>query len=202
VEKQLRELERSGSREPETGGPKSEVDASPDRPFTSPAPEARSQEADIPVEEPTSESEPSTTSDDPSTGVPMEFSDFERAWPAIVAQIRQDVGPRRHALLKEASPVGIENGAVVFEVAAHMHFHLEQLKADDGIAAAISAAGVDHLGQPITVTFRSSDIAAPAKQIEVERAPDKDDLREATGDTETTVIDNVLDVLGGEIVGD
>jgi hypothetical protein len=119
-----------------------------------------------------------------------------------VAQIRQDVGPRRHALLKEASPAGIENGIVVFEVASHMHFHLEQLKADDGIAAAISAAGVDHLGQPVSVAFRSSDAPESTEEPETVRAPDKDDLAESHAGGEPNVIDNVLDVLGGEIVGD
>ena len=138
-----------------------------------------------------------------ATGVDeLEFEDFERAWPAIVAQIRQDVGPRRHALLKEASPAGIENGVVVFEVASHMHFHLEQLKVDDGIAAAISAAAVDHLGQPVSVAFRSSDAPERTEEPETARAPDKDDLAESQGDGETSVLDNVLDVLGGEIVGD
>jgi hypothetical protein len=132
--------------------------------------------------------------------VELEFSDFERAWPAIVAKIRQDVGPRRHALLKEASPAGIEDGVVVFEVASHMHFHLEQLKADEGIAEAISAAGSDQLGQSISVAFRSS--AAPPKpdETEVEVVPDKDDLVESQSDGDSDVIDNVLGVLGGKIV--
>jgi DNA polymerase-3 subunit gamma/tau len=219
VERQLRELERVGSRNPEVRETP-EADAAPDRPFpvaeptTVIVPKRETSKEDIADEGEAGDSEdvassvvePSATkaaSDpEPAPEGELEFSDFERAWPAIVAQIRQDVGPRRHALLKEASPVRIENGAVVFEVASHMHFHLEQLKTDDGIAEAISGAGADHLGRPIAVTFRSSEAPAPKEQSEVERAPDKDDLAEATGDTETTVIDNVLDVLGGEIVGD
>ena len=132
----------------------------------------------------------------------LAFVDFERTWPAIVAQIRQDLGPRRHALLKEASPVGIENGSVVFEVASHMHFHLEQLRADEGIAAAISAAGRDHVGMPIAVTFRASDAPTTSSHSEIERAPDKEDLAEAKDEGEPDVVSNVLDVLGGEIVGD
>jgi hypothetical protein len=131
----------------------------------------------------------------------LEFSDFERAWPAIVAQIRQDVGPRRHALLKEASPVGIESGIVVFEVASHMHFHLEQLKADEGIATAISEAAEGQLGQSVSVSFRSSDAPAVTDHTAVEVVPDKDDLIESPSKGGSEVIDNVLDVLGGEIVG-
>jgi DNA polymerase-3 subunit gamma/tau len=171
------------------------ADLQPDRPFeTTTDAKSETDEEEVATPEPITESQPSVGS--------LEFSDFERAWPAIVAQIRQDVGPRRHALLKEASPAGIENGVVVFEVAAHMHFHLEQLKADDGIAAAISAAGVDHLGQPVSVSFRSSDEPTVAKEPETEVVPDKDDLVESHPNGGESVIDNVLDVLGGEIVGD
>jgi len=171
------------------------ADLQSDRPFESTT-DAKSEpdEEEIETPAPITESQPDAGS--------LEFSDFERAWPAIVAQIRQDVGPRRHALLKEASPAGIENGIVVFEVASHMHFHLEQLKADDGIAAAISAAGVDHLGQDVSVSFRSSDAPTVAKEPETEVVPDKDDLVESHANGAESVIDNVLDVLGGEIVGD
>ena len=152
-------------------------------------------------EQPTAESEEQPTEAKP-TGQ-LTFEDFERTWPAIVATIRQDVGPRRHALLKEASPVGMEDGTIVFEVAAHMHFHLEQLKADTGIAEAISAASRDQLGQEVRVSFRSAEghRAAPESEAEPQRAPDRDDLVEATDDG-ADVVSNVLDVLGGEIVGD
>jgi DNA polymerase-3 subunit gamma/tau len=171
------------------------ADLQPDRPFeTTTDAKSETDEEEVETPAPITESRPDVGS--------LEFSDFERAWPAIVAQIRQDVGPRRHALLKEASPAGIENGVVVFEVAAHMHFHLEQLKADDGIAAAISAAGVDHLGQDVSVSFRSSDAPTVAKEPETEVVPDKDDLVESHANGAESVIDNVLDVLGGEIVGD
>jgi len=219
VERQLRELERGGSPKPEVHGKTEEADVATDRPFpvAKPpivVPKEGTPEEDSGDDEGTGESEDSassvleppvakaTSEPEPVPGGDLEFSDFERAWPAIVAHIRQDVGPRRHALLKEASPVGIENGAVVFEVAAHMHFHLEQLKTDEGIAQAISGAGIDQLGRPIAVTFRSSSATAPKPPTEVERVPDKDDLAEASSDSGTTVIDNVLDVLGGEIVGD
>jgi hypothetical protein len=37
---------------------------------------------------------------------------------------------------------------------------------------------------------------------EPQPVPDKDDLVEATGNEESDVVSNVLDVLGGEIVGD
>ena len=219
VERQLRELERGGIPKPEVRQKTEEGDVATDRPFSVAkppivVPKEGSPDEDSGDGEGTDESEDSassalepavakaTSEPEPAPGEDLDFSDFERAWPAIVAQIRQDVGPRRHALLKEASPVGIESGAVVFEVAAHMHFHLEQLKTDEGIAQAISGAGIDHLGRPVAVTFRSSSATAPTQPTDVERVPDKDDLAEASSDSGTTVIDNVLDVLGGEIVGD
>lgn len=176
----------------------------PERPFDNKpqAEDRKSTGTDRPAEVDIDSGELMSTTEGATPTSLLEFSDFERAWPAIVNQIRQDVGPRRHALLKEASPIGVENGAVVFEVASHMHFHLEQLKADAGIAAAISAAGADQLGQPISVAFRSSDAPQAVEAAEAEVVPDKDDLAESSNKGGEDVIDNVLDVLGGEIVGD
>lgn len=198
VERQLRGLSTPDTRHTD-GNPQpaherqetAEASLPADRPFESTTHDDEEHDAQA---EPVAEREPATDS--------FKFSDFERAWPAIVAQIRQDVGPRRHALLKEASPAGVENGVVVFEVASHMHFHLEQLKADEGIANAISTAGNDHLGHPVSVAFRSSDVPVPSERAEIEVVPDKDDLVESHDEGDSNVIDNVLDVLGGEIVGD
>jgi hypothetical protein len=83
-----------------------------------------------------------------------------------------------------------------------MHFHLEQLKADEGISQAISSAGRDQIGQPVSVLFRSSEAPVVPLEREPQPVPDKDDLVEATGNEESDVVSNVLDVLGGEIVGD
>ena len=210
VERQLRGVTTHDTRHMIADGktqtaqqPEAEKKLAPERPFTETTDDTqlqtndRQQSTDDKVE-----ATPELTTESQSALDPLEFSEFERTWPAIVAQIRQDVGPRRHALLKEASPAGIENGVVVFEVAAHMHFHLEQLKADDGIAAAISTAGMDHLGQPVSVAFRSSDAPEKSEHPETAIVPDKDDLVESHADSGESVIDNVLDVLGGEIVGD
>jgi DNA polymerase-3 subunit gamma/tau len=128
------------------------------------------------------------------------IKDFERIWPAVVATIRQDVGPRRHALLREAVPVLVERGTVTFEVASHMHFHLEQLKADDGLAAAMAAAAADQLGQPVRIAYRSA-VDAPADR-EPERAPSKDELAEPDEASEPDPTDTVLEILGGEVVSD
>ena len=132
----------------------------------------------------------------------LTLGDFERAWPAIMATIRQDVGPRRHALLREARPASVDNGVVYFEVAAHMHFHLEQLKADTGIEQAIVSAGLDQLGQPVRVAFRSADSTDAAPTEPIERTPDKDDLATQDHDSAPDPTAVVLDILGGEIVAD
>jgi hypothetical protein len=132
----------------------------------------------------------------------LTLDDFERAWPAIMATIRQDVGPRRHALLREAHPVSVENGVVYFEVAAHMHFHLEQLKADSGIEQAIVTAGLEQLGQPVRVSFRSADSPVTKRTDPVETVPDKDDLVASEDNEAPDAAAVVLDILGGEIVAD
>jgi DNA polymerase-3 subunit gamma/tau len=137
VERKQREIERGTP--PSVQAPS--VELPQDRPFetskseeqpTTPSrestqgaqPQADDRETSL-EEQPIAESE-QQPSDAGSTSL-LTFEDFERTWPAIVATIRQDVGPRRHALLKEASPVGMEDGTVVVAVAAHMHFHLEQV---------------------------------------------------------------------------
>ncbi|MEN8042099.1 MAG: DNA polymerase III subunit gamma/tau [Actinomycetota bacterium] len=231
VERQLREMSRqpsgAGSQQSAVSSqPKKEEqeDLPQDRPFSEPTTEDRQPATDKEPEtvekpitddrkpatedrQPTADDRQAKTPAEPETGdrkpeTSLSFPDFTRAWPAIVAHIRQDVGPRRHALLKEANPVAVENGAVVFEVAAHMHFHLEQLKADKGIAEAIDAAGRDRLGTSVPVVFRSADTASAAAPPEDAVVPDKDDLVEADDDNATDIVSNVLDVLGGEIVGD
>ena len=207
VERQLRGLSthdtRQTTNEPEEAA---SPDLRPDRPFEETSHvtrlEERTHDTRHATQDEEQEEQEESVPESESVADDLDFADFERAWPAIVAQIRQDVGPRRHALLKEASPAGIEDGIVVFEVASHMHFHLEQLKADEGIAEAISVAGNDQLGQPISVSFRSADAPPKPETVEVEVVPDKDDLVESQSDGDSDVIDNVLGVLGGEIVGD
>lgn len=212
LERRLRDIER-GDR---TAALPSAVEATkdevlaPDRPFSKTSETAAfepASEETVATESAAhvQESEPTVGTDtgepEPASGEsPLDLADFERVWPAIVAQIRQDIGPRRHALLKEASPAAVTGGTVMFEVAAHMHFHLEQLKADAGITDAISTAAVDQLGRQVTVAFRSADAEPVAEETEPERAPDKNDLVEAVGDDQSSAVNNVLDVLGGEIV--
>jgi hypothetical protein len=128
------------------------------------------------------------------------IKDFERIWPAVVASIRNDVGPRRHALLREAVPVAVDRGTVTFEVASHMHFHLEQLKADEGLSLAIRTAASDQLGHAVAVAYRSADV--DAVDAEPERAPDKERLAEHDEDDQPDPMDTMIELLGGEVVQD
>jgi hypothetical protein len=225
MERTVRHLERGVSAQAPAPVPAHPAEELPtDRPFTSPAdpaphPPGTRREAegsatgdgdepdaaaapdaavgpDTPQE--TSHQTPAATA--PPSAVEMTLADFERIWPSVVARIRTDVGPRRHALLREATPVEVRKGTVVFEVAAHMHFHLEQLKADDGLAAAISQAASDQLGAPIAVSYRSAD--APVAAVESDApVPDKDDLTEQSGaDDDPTR--TVVDLLGAEVISD
>ena len=130
------------------------------------------------------------------------LGDFERVWPSVVAYVRTDVGPRRHALLREATPVAVDGGVVTFEVAAHMHFHLEQLKADTELAEAMAAAASEQLAEPVTIRYRSADQPAAPEPEQPERAPDKEELFEA-GDTDAAdPTRTVLDLLDAEIISD
>lgn len=207
VERQIRELERGASnrtRNTEHGTPPTVVsdDLEPDRPFESTVDERTELEPKSAGEEaaadPAFDGPILTPVGDPDDS--LKFQDFERAWPAIVAQIRQDVGPRRHALLKEASPAAVDGGTVIFEVASHMHFHLEQLKADTVITEAVTNAAKDQLGRSVSIAFRSAEVTTGPTADTDESAPNKEHLVEATDDSSTDAVSNVLDVLGGEIV--
>jgi DNA polymerase-3 subunit gamma/tau len=125
---------------------------------------------------------------------------FQKAWPAVMADIRHTIGPRRQALLREASPTAVEQSSVIFEVASHMHFHLEQLKADSEITEAIVNACQQHLGIAISVVFRSADAPAVVDTDDTERAPDKDDLQTAEDDEAVDPVNVVVDMFDGQIV--
>jgi DNA polymerase-3 subunit gamma/tau len=214
TEKDIREMRRGGVSHPAAQpSPKLQpvVPQDSSEPFEAPVQpvgEATSNEMQKPAEkveapaEPRAEvaAEPSPGPPSASASEPITLAEFERVWPAIVATIRTDVGPRRHALLREAEPTEVNNGVVVFEVAEYKHFHLEQLKADEGIATAISSIGEEQLGKPLSATFRAS-APAEAKVEADEEIPDKDQLlTDDEGGLDPASL--LLDVLGGEIVSE
>jgi hypothetical protein len=178
--------------------PADQPDLDPDRPFLD-APSTAQLDGDSgPTMDPAPASPTPTAAEPPSTGPAFSITDVERVWPAVVASIRSDVGPRRHALLREAVPVAVDGSTITFEVPSHMHFHLEQLKADTGLAAAIATSAADQLGAPVTVAYRSAEAAVA--DVEPERAPDKDHLTEESDEGGSDPADTVIELLGGEIV--
>jgi DNA polymerase-3 subunit gamma/tau len=136
----------------------------------------------------------------------LDFSTFAAAWPAMVARMRDRAGPRRHALLKEATPAEVSDATVTFEIPAHLPFHLEQLKADTELHGIVAAVAADVVGGSITVAFRSGegDADEPALPVDPPRAPDKDELRAAdAGEAEGEDPEALMaDLLGGEIVSE
>ncbi len=188
----------SGHQAPEPGQPDAEEDTGDESPVDA----AQSDAAERPTEPPDSPEEaPGSELKAQSSEGSFTLTDFNRIWPSVAASIKGDVGPRRHALLREASPTAVERGTVVFEVASHMHFHLEQLKADKPLTEAIVEAAGTQLGQPVRITFRSAD--APAiVDPDVEEIPDKGDLEEAPpGDAEDPEA-IVTEMLGATLVQD
>jgi DNA polymerase-3 subunit gamma/tau len=133
-------------------------------------------------------------------GADFDISTFESAWPAIAARMRDLAGPSRHALLKEARPVEVNDGTVLFELPEHLPFHLEQLRADTGLHQLMQQAAAEFLDGSIRVGFRPHAAGATEADPlpEPERAPDKDDLLEDEGAQDPT--DLVVDMLGGEVV--
>ncbi len=127
------------------------------------------------------------------------LAEFQAAWPVIVATIRTQFGARRHAFVKVAEPVAVEDGVAVLTLPAHQHFHLEQLNADRELLTAIADIAADQLGGRIAIEFRSGD--SESAEAEPERAPDKDRLLDDGSGPEDPA-DLIADMLGGEVVSE
>lgn len=133
----------------------------------------------------------------------LDLETFEATWPALVARIREEAGPRRHALFREVTPVGVESGTVVLSVPSHLPFHLEQLQQDEELRSNVESIGSELLGGPIQVDYRAGDTAAaPLEEetdVEPTRAPAKADLVDETdGGVDPTEL--LAQGLGGQVV--
>jgi DNA polymerase-3 subunit gamma/tau len=137
----------------------------------------------------------------------LTLEQVESVWPALVAQVRDAAGPRRHALFRETTPTAVDDPATIrLGVPAHLPFHLEQLRADlelQGIAGGVAA---ELFGGAVAFEFEAADGRQQAPAVdddedEPERAPDADQLAKAPegGDDPTGII---LDELGGSVVSD
>ncbi len=131
----------------------------------------------------------------------LDLATFETAWPALVAGVRDDLGPRRHAFFKEARPIGVTGSEVTLGVPARLPFHLEHLKEDDALRVVAERLAAVLLGGAVRIRYDSIDDTeepevAPERET---RAPDPGQLIEADeGAIDPT--DLVVDLLGGEVV--
>ena len=184
---------RVASPEPESGSQELGGELVPLLPDQDPGPETGDPEADIAGSPPA-----------PSAGLltDLTLDQFEAVWPVIVGRIRSDMGARRHAFIKVAEPVGVEDGVVVFEIPAHQHFHLEQLKADQELHHGISQVASELLGGTVDLAFRSGSDAGTHEEPELPaQAPDKERLLEDGSDRDDPE-DLLADMLGGEVIQD
>jgi hypothetical protein len=216
LEAQVRELLRGSASAPAPAAAPEEVDdtapfktapkaAAPEPPAPEPGPKAVAATGEPAAREVTDEPGAEAPAE-PAAAPPaaaaadIDLRHFESSWPVIVARVRDELGPRRHSLLKEAVPVAVENGVVTLHLPKHLPFHLEQLQADTRLHDAVSAIALESLGGTITLAFGSAD-AAPTSASVPERAPDKE-LMLDDGDDETDPAALVVDILGGEIVSE
>lgn len=129
----------------------------------------------------------------------VSLSAFTNAWPSIVAQVRELLGLRREALLREVKPGAVVGDTVILKVAPHLGFHLAQLQADDQVANVVSEKASAALGQQVHVRFESGDRILEVVEEEREVLVDKDDLEPNDNATDDAV-SLVEDLLGGEII--
>jgi DNA polymerase-3 subunit gamma/tau len=143
--------------------------------------------------------EPAPPAETGTVGATVDIATYESAWPAIADRMRALAGPSRHALLKVVRPVAVEDEAVVFELPGHLHFHLEQLRADTELHRLLQQASGELVGAPLGAFFRAEDAVAAQSAAEPTRVPDEAELTDGDeGAIDPT--DLVVDILGGEVI--
>jgi DNA polymerase-3 subunit gamma/tau len=138
------------------------VEASPGEPFADPVEVDASADVDEPA-------------DTPAT--PLSLAAVRSAWPQVFGRLRDELGPRRTALLRESNPGAVDGDTVVLHV--RMSFHLEKLRADPQVAAMVSRELGVLLGGAPKISFAPEDGAgaAPATPVvEVEEHDAADEL--------------------------
>ncbi len=133
----------------------------------------------------------------------LTIGQFEAVWPALVAGVRDDLGPRRQALFREASPGSVEGSKVTLILPDHLSFHLEQLQADEMVKQVVEARAAELLGGSIKIQFQSGTLgsgdAAVAEPDGTDGLPSKHQLLEAPA--ATTDPDALVEgLLGGQVI--
>jgi DNA polymerase-3 subunit gamma/tau len=196
-------LRREGGVTPPRPGPPPTVGTGPvDRPVEKPAAVDAPFEARPEPLAPESE-EPAAVMKDELPAATLTMQAVESAWPPLVGKVREAVGPRRYALLKEAAPGAVEGNRLTLHVPSHLTFHLESLQEDQALRDVVEMAASDLLGGRVVVEYESGpEPGGGSRQAvldEPSRAPQPQDLvGEAEGGVDPTKL--VEDILGGEVV--
>ncbi len=164
------------------------------------APEPAAAAADASAAE-TSAAMPAGRSEPAEPASDVDLASFEAAWPALVTKVREQCGPVRHALVKEAAPVAVVDGVVELAIPSHLPFHLERLRQDTELHRHMTEIAASLLGGAVGFTFNDaeSEDADPGEQPF--RTPEMSELQE-TEDGAVDPAEMVVDLLGGEIVSE
>jgi DNA polymerase-3 subunit gamma/tau len=136
-----------------------------------------------------------------SPAADLDLSAFIDKWPMVVTRVREEAGPRRFAVFRDAKPVRVDGLKLVITVPGP--FHRDQLIEDRELADVVAAALADVAGGKVGFTYEADGnapvAAAPVVPTVNEQAPDKNDLVESDeGAIDPTAL--VVDLLGGEVV--
>jgi len=176
-------------------------------PVATPATAAEAAEAPFATPTASEPSAPAAPMRDEMPDADVTMNAVEAAWPALIGKVREAVGPRRYALLKEATPGSAEGNRLVLHLPPHLTFHLESLKEDQALRDVVEMAASDLLGGRVRVAYKPGPDGSPALSAVQDplpekpaRVPDPADLVEATdgGGTDPTKL--VEDILGGEVI--
>lgn len=137
----------------------------------------------------------------PSAEVEIDLTAFKNIWPALSAQVKDELGNRRHALFREARPGLVDGSVLVIHVPGHLGFHLEQMISDPQFASAVSVSASALLGGTVTTRFEAdnADQNTPASPEPDGRdeVVDKDRMAEAAPSDPVALVE---DLLGGEVI--
>jgi DNA polymerase-3 subunit gamma/tau len=168
------------ARIPESSAPRSPSAARPaEPPVPSPKPPASppSDRAEAGAPAPPEEDD-APVAEVPAPVEGLDLDAVDRIWPALVARVREDAGPRRHALFRESRPLAVDGSMITLGVGAHLPFHLEQLREDDHLVSVVIAVASELLNGSVTIAFQAE--GSPAEPVPApvvhEKAPNPDDL--------------------------
>lgn len=179
-----------------------------------PEAEAKAEDEVLPeVDPPTSGREPfvseteakeamSLPVDEPESVAPLgdlQQQDVAAKWPLLVDRVRQAVGPRRFAILREAKPAAVEGGVLSLMIPAHLTFHIEALEADETLRMIVSTAASDVLGGGVEIAYTAQDSGPKLTVVPEEVTLDKEQLVEAE---EGDAADLLIEEFGAEVVED